>query len=359
MGDENPAIAIVGTGFCLMMVLVLLWLRRGRIERHLAAARRAGPNDFQRSLDLGQVIVKNASDELCPPLRKGRLRVVSWNVERGHRPEQLADYLESARADVICLQEVDWNNRRTRSADVLDHLATHLGMRGYFGIEFLEICTPLRPDWLAGGGVTGNAILTNSAAVSVFRIDLPVATNWEFDWNAVPAPFSGRLWRRIRREKRNGRRFALAAEIRIAERTLVICSTHFENFTGGIAGRFAQYQGIAAELERRYGDSAVRVIAGDFNTYDSPLSRFFSADSHATALGKPNAMDEARWWEAHLLPKTGYVDPFDADAWTFQVTPFFRRKLDWITVCGGRALEHGVGPFGSTDHRPIWADLEW
>jgi endonuclease/exonuclease/phosphatase family metal-dependent hydrolase len=339
-----------------LAVPVLLWVRSRWFRRRLAEARRASPNEFQRSLDIRQVTVKNPHAE--PPQSSGRgwVRILSWNVGRGHQPEQLAEYLQGARADIVCLQEVDWNNRRTHWADVLDRLAGCLGMRGYFGVEFLEICTPFRTAALAGGGVTGNALLLSSAPVAVFRIELPATMDWEFDWN-VP-PFSERLWKRIRREKRIGGRFALAAECRIAGRTLVVCSTHLENFTGGAAGRFAQYRSIVEDLERRYGDSAIRVIAGDFNTFGSPLAHWYSGDGSATWPGKPGLTEEPQLWKAQLLPPTGYRDPFELGAWTFQVTPLFRRKLDWFTVKGGRIRAHGIGPFGSSDHRPLWVDLE-
>ncbi len=339
----------------LALPAVLLWARR--LRQRLEAARQAGPNEFQRSIDIGRVPVKNCGAELAGPRRPGRVRILSWNVERGYRPDQLADYLRDAQADVVCLQEVDWNCRRTRLADVLGYLADGLGMRGYLGIEFLEICTPLRPPGMAGGGVTGNALLVNAPAVAVFRIDLPAVMDWAFDWNAPP--FSGRLWKRVRREKRVGGRFALAAELRLVGRPLVVCSTHLEDFTGGIAGRFSQYRCIVDEIERRYGNSAVRVIAGDFNTFDSPATRRFRGGGGVTAMGKPRWMAEARWWKTRLLPETGYSDPFDVRDWTFQVTPLFRPKLDWITVKGSRVLDRGIGPLGFSDHRPLWMDLEW
>jgi len=35
----------------------------------------------------------------------------------------------------------------------------------------------------------------------------------------------------------------------------------------------------------------------------------------------------------------------------------FKRKLDWIAVRGGRVVSFGVGPFSSSDHRPLWINL--
>jgi len=101
---------------------------------------------------------------------------------------------------------------------------------------------------MAGGGVTGSALLVNAPAVAVFCIDLAAVVDWAFDWNAPPFP--GRLWKRVRREKHVGGRFALAAELRIAGRPLAVCSTRLDDFIGGIAGRSSQYRCIVDEATR-------------------------------------------------------------------------------------------------------------
>jgi endonuclease/exonuclease/phosphatase (EEP) superfamily protein YafD len=100
-----------------------------------------------------------------------------------------------------------------------------------------------------------------------------------------------------------------------------------------------------------------RIIAGDLNTFDSRLARLWTRDDDTAALGKPADMTEAAWWRTALLPRTGYIDPFADTAWTFAASPFFRAKLDWIATRGCRCLDWGVGPFASSDHRLIWADL--
>ena len=72
----------------------------------------------------------------------------------------------------------------------------------------------------------------------------------------------------------------------------------------------------------------------------------------------PPGISETQWWRSKLLPSTGYADPFPPTAWTFSVTPLFRVKLDWIATHGGSVVDCGVGPFASSDHRPIWIDLK-
>ena len=103
---------------------------------------------------------------------------------------------------------------------------------------------------------------------------------------------------------------------------------------------------------------ATLLVAGrhrrDFYTFDSRLSRIRTRETNATALGKPSGLSEAAWWKQALLPGTGYADPLPLSAWTFQDSwPFFRAKLDWIAAAGGIVPRCGIGPFSSSDHRPV------
>ena len=42
------------------------------------------------------------------------LRVLSWNIERGLQLPKILDFLRTIDADLLLLQEVDLNGRRTR-----------------------------------------------------------------------------------------------------------------------------------------------------------------------------------------------------------------------------------------------------
>jgi hypothetical protein len=113
----------------------------------------------------------------------------------------------------------------------------------------------------------------------------------------------------------------------------------------------------ANAMEVGLGVGIPRIIAGDFNTFDSRLARWRTYDDDTTALRKPANVTEAAWWRTMPLPGSGYADPFADTAWTFVVRPVFRAKLDWIAGMGWPCLRCGVGPFASSDHRPIWVDL--
>src|SRR5215467_8617403 len=67
------------------------------------------------------------------------MRVVNWNIERGLRLPEIIDFLGSQDADLLILQEVDLNARRTRRLNIAEEIARRLGMNYVFGREFEEL----------------------------------------------------------------------------------------------------------------------------------------------------------------------------------------------------------------------------
>ncbi len=308
-----------------------------------------GLNEFQKSLSLEEIYVKNESLTADNIQDYNELKILTWNIERGANPEVLTAYINEVEPDVVCLQEVDWGNQRTKNVDVLNQLACSTSMLGLFGVEFFEIQTPYRPTTLAGGGVQGNAILTRILPKKYFRIELPVA----FDW--VNAPESKK--RIVRREKRLGARFAMCVEFDYFGRSILICSTHFEDKDGGVEGRFAQFKSLAETIRRIATDGAVSIIAGDFNSLENWITSVTRSDQKSTSLRKPWYISECRWWKEYLLPETGYIDPFSCKNWSYERSMIYREKLDWIAVCNCKVVNQGVGDFNTSDHRPIWTQI--
>jgi endonuclease/exonuclease/phosphatase family metal-dependent hydrolase len=284
---------------------------------------------------------------------QSRIRVLSWNIERGHHPERIAATIAALRPDIACLQEVDWGNERTGNLDILEFLAQRLGMLGLYGIEFLELASPDRSHRLSGGGATGNALLTTMQPGATFRIELPAILDWQNGSN--DSALSWRVRRRLRNEPRIGRRCAIAAEFDVRGCKLVVCSLHLEDKHGGVRGRWSQFTVAVQAIEQR--TPSVTVVAGDFNTLDCRRSRLVTGDNQSNALGKPAPSIEAAWWKRMLLPELGYVDPFSPAEATFSVPFVFGAKLDWIAVKGGRVLDFGIGSTSPSDHRPLWSDI--
>ena|ERR1700741_1537807 len=317
---------------------------KANIEREVV-----GLNEFQKKLPLHEIYRKNESVNLNSIEEHDKLKILTWNIERGANPDALAAYIVEVKPDIVCLQEVDWNNERTNNADVLDLIARSTSMAGFFGIEFFEIQTPHRPKELAGGGVQGNAILTRILPKKFFRIELPLA----FNWINPPKHKQGI----VVREKRLGARFALCAEFDYFGRSIVICSTHLEDKDGGVGGRFAQFKSLAETLPAITSETATSIIAGDFNSLENWITCLTGTYQTSTSLKKPWHVSECCWWKEQLLPQTGYADPFTCNDWTYQRSIIYREKLDWITVRNCQVWQQGIGDFNTSDHRPVWVQI--
>jgi endonuclease/exonuclease/phosphatase family metal-dependent hydrolase len=308
-----------------------------------------GLNEFQRALSLDKIYVKNESLILENIEDYDKLKILTWNIERGGDPDALAAYINQVKPDVVCLQEVDWGNQRTKNVDVLSRIAFSTYMLGFFGVEFFEIQTADRPKEWAGGGAQGNAILTRAAPKRYFRIELPEA----FDW--VNPPESKKEI--ARREKREGARFALGVEFDYFGRSIIICSTHFEDKDGGVQGRLAQFKSITKTIQKTISEDAISIITGDFNTLENWMSSVTRGHQNSQSLGKPWHISECCWWKNRLLPEFQYADPFTCKDWTYKRSLIYREKLDWIAVRNCEVMTWGIGGFNTSDHRPIWAQV--
>ena len=73
------------------------------------------------------------------PWSRDFVRIVSWNIERGFQFPKILDFLRTLEADLLLLQEVDLNARRTHYRDVALELAHGLNLNYVFGVEFQEL----------------------------------------------------------------------------------------------------------------------------------------------------------------------------------------------------------------------------
>src|SRR5580700_2285678 len=143
-------------------------------------------------------------------------RVVNWNIDRGLRLTEIADFLASQEADLLILQEVDLNARRTHYLNVAEELACRLGMNYVFGREFEELIqgSPTSPAY-HGQAVLSRWRLKNARLIR-FRAQ---SGFWRPRW-FLPrtAPFQERL----------GGRIALVTEVDVMGESFVVYDLHLE-----------------------------------------------------------------------------------------------------------------------------------
>ena len=127
------------------------------------------------------------------------------------------DFLESQNADLLILQEVDLNARRTRRLNVPEEIARRLQMNYVFGREFEELTQGSRTSPAYHGQATlSRRHLTNPRVIRFRR----QSNFWRPRW-FLPRmqPF----------QERTGGRIALVADIANGERGFTVYNLHLES----------------------------------------------------------------------------------------------------------------------------------
>lgn len=156
---------------------------------------------------------------------------LTWNIQWGKNLEKQVDYLREISPDVLCLQEVDWNCKRSNNRNVALEMARKLGYKFIvYTTEFVEVDGDKTefPDYLRGtrkgeimgisegGGVHGQAILSRYPITDIGCIKLhKLFHDWE-DGSTIDA----------RREPRTGQRICQKVKIQIGNKNVAIYNVH-------------------------------------------------------------------------------------------------------------------------------------
>jgi endonuclease/exonuclease/phosphatase family metal-dependent hydrolase len=237
------------------------------------------------------------------------IKLVSYNI-RWRGGEDLRELIGLLRSDaligqaqIICLQEVDRNKKRTRYANTARMMAEELGL------HYAWAAPPLAPGKEKEEEETGVAIFSLYPLTDVTRIVLP---------NAGPG---GR------------RRVALGATVQIGPTPVRVYTVHAETRTTN-ERRIEQFQAVLDDLARHAKVERAAVM-GDFNTITDDDVRATSA----------------------LFTEAGFQTPFPNREPTWK-TFILKLKLDWVWLRGVRALDYGINrSVGLSDHWPLWAKV--
>lgn len=247
------------------------------------------------------------------------LRIVSWNIERGLQFAKVLDFLRAIDADLLLLQEVDLNARRTQRRDIANELARVLRLNYAFGMEFQE----LSEGTAANPAYHGIATLARGALARARVIRFTdQSAFWKPRWFVPDVPLF---------QRRLGGRIALVAETTIREHQVVTYNLHLES-RGNDALRLRQLNQVLTDC-RSYKDQALIVIAGDFNLR--------AVDGEA---GK--ALREAGFHDAVRLPALPTT------------TAHSPRAIDWVFISASRECHGRVHhEIHASDHYPISTTL--
>ena len=179
------------------------------------------------------------------------LQVVDWNIDRGLRLGGVTDFLASTKADLILLQEVDLNARRTHQLDVAREIAQKLQLNYVFGREFQELTQGSQTSPAFHGQATFSPWPLSNPRIIRFRRQ---SNFWRPRWFL---PEIEPLQERI------GGRMALVCEGSFGGRPLVTYNLHLES-RGDDALRCSQLAECLDDA-RRYKLNTPIVLAGDLN----------------------------------------------------------------------------------------------
>jgi endonuclease/exonuclease/phosphatase family metal-dependent hydrolase len=254
-----------------------------------------------------------------------RFRLVDWNIDRGLKLSGIVEFLESANADLILLQEADLNARRTHRLNIAREIARRLRMNYVFGREFQELTQGSSNSPAYHGQATLSRWPMFDPRILRFRRQTRF---WKPRWFLPDVePFQERL----------GGRMSLVTELNLGGRKLVSYNLHLES-RGDDTIRCVQLDECLDDVRRFRSDNAL-VIAGDFNM-DVPRS---SAD--------------------HAMAQAGFHS--SAEKNPAQTTPprflFERgRTIDWIFIRGPvRGAKFCVhSSVFASDHFPLSVNLD-
>ena len=256
------------------------------------------------------------------PWPRDSFRILSWNIERGLQFRRILDFLRTSQADLLLLQEVDLNARRTRYRDIASELAQCLNLNYVFGIEFQELSegTAARPAY--HGMATLSRWPLSKARIIRFRDQ---SSFWKPRWYV---PNLATFQRRI------GGRIALVAEATIHGHKVVTYNLHLES-RGDDELRVRQLNEVLADC-RRYVARPGFVVAGDFNldAGSGGAARALGDAGFRDAVGSP----ERPTTPAHVLSHG--------------------RAIDWIFVSDTSECQGWVHyEIQASDHYPVSATL--
>lgn len=254
-----------------------------------------------------------------------RIRMVSWNINRGLQLDGVISFLRAAAPDLVLLQETDVNARRTQYRNVAREIAQALCMNYVFGCEFQELTQGNSDSPAYHGHATLSRLPLLESRILRFRRQ---SGFWRPRWYV---PNIQSLQRRI------GARMVLVSHVNWFEKHLVVYNVHLES-RGDDALRCGQLADIVQDIQQ-YDAGVPVVVAGDFN-FD--LSQEPAASLVAgSSLHSPFQRDSAR--PTTTRPPLGRA-----------------RTVDWILIrgtfaCVGAELHDSVL---ASDHYPLSLTLE-
>ena len=257
---------------------------------------------------------------------RSSIRVLDWNIDRGLQLPAIVDFLGDLNADILLLQEVDINARRTHRLNIAREIAKKLRLNYVFGREFVELAqgSKANPAW------HGQATLSRWQISGPRVIHFQRQSNfWKPRWFLPKMePFQERL----------GGRIALAAEIEITGVSLVSYNLHLESRAND-ALRLSQLEEVVHDANA-FDSTHPLVLAGDLNLNASRLGV-------TDVLGRGGFRDAAPTARVPTTPARHLLES--------------GRHIDWAFVRGPLEVKSAQvhSSIKASDHFPISFEVDF
>jgi endonuclease/exonuclease/phosphatase family metal-dependent hydrolase len=267
-----------------------------------------------------EIIAENFAPSQWLSWPRNSIRVVDWNIDRGLKLPSIIEFLGDANADILVLQEVDINARRTHRLNIAHEIARRLRLNYVFGREFVELTQGSKASPAFHGQATLSRWKITNPRVIHFRQQ---SNFWKPHWFLPKMePFQERL----------GGRIALAAEMDIAGVALTSYNLHLES-RGGDDLRIAQLEDVLRDAAA-CGPRQLIILAGDLNLNASK----HGVEGLLASAGFDDAVPTAH------VPTTPPRHVLDSG-----------RHIDWAFVKGSMRISggHVHRSVKASDHYPI------
>ncbi|MEO8593239.1 MAG: endonuclease/exonuclease/phosphatase family protein [Candidatus Solibacter sp.] len=267
---------------------------------------------------MNQVITGGYAPGQGEPWSRDFLRVVSWNINRGLKFSGILSFLRDAAADLILLQEVDLDARRTHRLDIGRELAHSLRLNYVFGKEFVELSQGSQSSPAYHGAATFSPWPLTAGRTIRFRQQ---SSYWRPHWYIPQLDVF---------QRRLGGRLALASEATIYGRRVATHNLHLESKAGDEI-RLAQLREVLEDGARQQ-ESGLAIIGGDFN------------------------LDTGRSGADAMLNGAGFHDAVRSPGRPTVPRALFEKgkAIDWIYVSGATGSHGRVHDrIRASDHYPV------
>jgi len=253
-------------------------------------------------------------------------RVVDWNIDRGTQLQGILEFIKEAKPDVILLQEVDLNAKRTHRLDIAREIARTLQLNFVFGTEFQELTQGSQESPAYQGQATLSPWPIKNGRLIRFRRQ----TNfWQPHWYLPHIePFQERL----------GGRIALVTDIELCGQTMTAYNLHLESKEDDTL-RLSQLNEVLVDAGSANKNSAT-LIAGDLNLN-------VAEGEAATVLERAGFRDGVGLPDVRTRPGRGIFDQ--------------GRSIDWIFLSGGLNARRGRihRDVLASDHFPVSSEVSF